>query len=168
MKKSSFKDPDNLFGKSTLPQSAIIKESRCMILSSDDLSRMNNKKEKINFNINNNNHSDDETLLSFKIQERKETMKRMQALQFDDHDKQFSIDQESRNKKILHDSASKRLNGTDIVKQLNTIASRATAFTMRSKQLEEKKQREEKEIEYNERMNLIMEIKLMFKIFLNF
>lgn len=84
-------------------------------------------------------------------------MKKLQALQFEnDKDTQESQHQDLINMNIVKSSASKRLNGSDIVKQLNTMASRATAFTMRTKQLEEKKQREEKEIEYNERMNLIM------------
>jgi len=46
----------------------------------------------------------------------------------------------------------------DCVKHLNTLGSRAAAFTIRKQQLDEKEEREEKEKIFDERQNLIMEI----------
>lgn len=46
----------------------------------------------------------------------------------------------------------------DCVKHLNTLGSRAAAFTIRKQQLAEKEEREEREKYYDERQNLVMEI----------
>lgn len=46
----------------------------------------------------------------------------------------------------------------DSVKLLNTLGSRAAAFTIRKQQLQEKEEREEREKQYEVRLNLIMEI----------
>lgn len=49
-------------------------------------------------------------------------------------------------------------NNSDVVKLLNSMAQRATAFTIREKQLEEKKRLEQIEKEYDRRMDILIEI----------
>jgi len=46
----------------------------------------------------------------------------------------------------------------DLVKMMNTLASRAAAFTIRDQQVAEKKEREAREQEYEKRMDMLMEI----------
>jgi hypothetical protein len=47
---------------------------------------------------------------------------------------------------------------SDVVKTLSSISARAAAFTIRDKQLEEKKRREHVENEYERRMDILMEL----------
>merc|ERR1712146_165091 len=46
----------------------------------------------------------------------------------------------------------------DVVKLLNTLASRATAFTIRDAQLKDKEERDRQREEYERRMDTVMEI----------
>lgn len=49
-------------------------------------------------------------------------------------------------------------NNSDVVKLLNSMAQRATAFTLREKQLEEKHRLEQMEREFDKRMDILIEI----------
>ena len=68
------------------------------------------------------------------------------------------IAQQARDDFIRGEASAKRDNESDVVKLLSSMAARASAFTIRDKQLEEKKQREHVEEEYERRMDILMEL----------
>ena len=68
------------------------------------------------------------------------------------------IAQEAREDAVRNMAAIKRDGESDVVKLLSSMATRAAAFTIRDKQLEEKKQREHVEEEYERRMDILMEL----------
>lgn len=65
---------------------------------------------------------------------------------------------ESREKAIREMAEDKMIENSDVVKLLTTLGTRAAAFTIRDRQLEEKKHREEVEEEYNRRLDMMMEV----------
>lgn len=61
--------------------------------------------------------------------------------------------------KTIRELAEKQVDeNLDLVKMLNTLGARAAAFTIRDKQLEEKASREHIEKDYNQRMDMLMEV----------
>ena len=68
------------------------------------------------------------------------------------------IAQQARDDFIRGEASAKRDSESDVVKLLSSMAARASAFTIRDKQLEEKKQREHVEEEYERRMDILMEL----------
>ena len=66
---------------------------------------------------------------------------------------------EAAKKQALKAMAEEQLdNNSDVVKLLNSMAQRATAFTLREKQLEEKHRIEQMEKEFDKRMDILIEI----------
>lgn len=65
---------------------------------------------------------------------------------------------ESRDKAIRDMAEEKLIDETDLVKMLSTLGARAAAFTIRDRQIHEKKQREETEREYDRRLDMMMEV----------
>lgn len=62
-------------------------------------------------------------------------------------------------KQAIRNMAEKKMDGNaDVVKLLNSMAQRATAFTIRDQQLEEKERLAKLEKEYDERMDVMIEI----------
>ena len=62
-------------------------------------------------------------------------------------------------KQAIRSMAEKKLdNNSDVVKLLNSMAKRATAFTIRDQQLEEKERLAKIEKEYDQRMDVMIEI----------
>jgi hypothetical protein len=68
------------------------------------------------------------------------------------------IAQEAREEAVRNMAALKRDGESDVVKLLSSMATRAAAFTIRDKQLQEKEQREHVEEEYERRMDILMEL----------
>lgn len=97
-----------------------------------------------------------------KARERKE---RMKALEIVAETKAKKTDSEvaelARNDAIRQLASEKIDNNRDVVKLLGSMSARAIAFTIRDKQLEEKKRAESREEEYNARMNIVMEVDRM-------
>ena len=94
-----------------------------------------------------------------KCRERKEHMRRLEA---DDSGPKYMSDMEMakqlRDQAIRKEADDKLLANSDVVKLLSSLSSRAIAFTVRDKQLEEKQRRAQQEEEYNRRMDMVMEI----------
>lgn len=68
------------------------------------------------------------------------------------------IREEAKKKKIRSTAEKQMDNNSDVVKLLNSMAQRATAFTIRDQQLQEKHRLEQVEKEFDERMNMLIEI----------
>ena len=68
------------------------------------------------------------------------------------------IAQQAKEDAIRNHAAIIRDNDSDVIKLLSSMATRAAAFSVRDKQLEEKKQREHVEEEYERRMDILMEV----------
>jgi len=64
----------------------------------------------------------------------------------------------ARDQAIREMAEEKLVDETDLVKMLTTLGARAAAFTIRDRQLEEKKKREEAELEYDRRLDMMMEV----------
>ena len=66
---------------------------------------------------------------------------------------------EAAKKQALREGASKQMDkNSDVVKLLDSMSQRAIAFTIRDKQLEDKKRQEQVEKDFDERMNMLIEI----------
>ena len=92
-----------------------------------------------------------------KCRERKEHMRRLE-LEAKGPKSDIDILDELRNAAIKKAAEEKIDENSDVVKLLHSLSSRAIAFTIRDKQLEEKKRREMMEEEYNRRMDMVMEL----------
>lgn len=68
------------------------------------------------------------------------------------------VAQQARDQAIREAATAKIDQRSDVVKVLTSMSARAAAFTLREKQLEEKKHREEVEREYDRSMDMIMEL----------
>lgn len=90
---------------------------------------------------------------------RKERMKQLEVIAAQKAKKtEEEIEKQTKDQDI-RDAAASKMNGySDVVKVLSSMSCRAAAFTMREKQLEEKKLREAGEKQYDHRMDLIMEV----------
>jgi hypothetical protein len=64
----------------------------------------------------------------------------------------------ARDQTIRQMAEEKLIDETDLVKMLSTLGARAAAFTIRDRQIEEKKKREEIEREFDRRMDMMMEV----------
>jgi hypothetical protein len=64
----------------------------------------------------------------------------------------------AREQAIRQMAEEKLIDETDLVKMLTTLGARAAAFTIRDRQIEEKKKREEVEREFDRRMDMMMEV----------
>lgn len=94
-----------------------------------------------------------------KANARKSRMFELEALARKNAKKSESeIAKEARDKAILDMAEGKLTDDTDLVKLLTTLGTRAAAFTIRDRQIEEKKEREEAEKEYNRRLDMEMEL----------
>jgi hypothetical protein len=91
--------------------------------------------------------------------ERKEKMKQLEIqaaskAKLDD----FEVERLAKEKAIREEASKKLDDRSDVVKTLNSMSARAVAFTLREKQLEEKKRREAIEREYDRSLDIAMEI----------
>ncbi|CAM9833404.1 unnamed protein product [Heterosigma akashiwo] len=70
----------------------------------------------------------------------------------------LEVEKIARDQQIRQMAEAKMTEETDLVKLLNTLGARAAAFTIRDQQLENKKRQEESELEYERRMEMLMEL----------
>lgn len=94
-----------------------------------------------------------------KAKERKERMMQLER-QAKSHMQKSDIEleQEARDEAIRQLAAEKLNENSDINKMLKTLAARAAAFTIRDQQLEDKRRLEAEEVEYERRMDMVMEL----------
>lgn len=94
-----------------------------------------------------------------RARERKNHMLKLESLRIEQSKKSDSeVEREARDEAIREMAATKLAYNSEGVRTLETLASQAVTFTLRDMQLNEKKRRELEELEYNRRMDMVMEI----------
>ena len=130
------------------------KECLPVYLNSKDLNRISSyngangekKRGPLTNGIKSNNEK-------YKIaQERKEKMQAM------DYERKQKEEESANSLETSHEADDCKGKAKDLAKLLNTISQRAVAFHIRDQQMKDKKQRLEKERDYERRMNIAMEI----------
>lgn len=105
------------------------------------------------------NHVEDEKIKEEKARVRINKIKRLQFLSnISEPESPDTVERIQRENAIREIAAAKKDCNIDAVKVLSTIGTRASAFTLRQKQLEDKKQREAADREYEQRLDIAMEI----------
>lgn len=119
---------------------SIVKTQAQIVAERDNAERLKEEKEK-------------------KARERKERMIALEE-QAKKHTKKSDseLEEEARAEAIRKNAEEKLSSNADLTRLLNTLSSRAAAFTIRDQQIEDKRRLEEQNREYEKQMDLIMEL----------
>jgi hypothetical protein len=151
---------ESLFGTRT--KSANRAENvKAVAISADELNRIRNRAALVNeADLEAESRAQElREIKENKCRERKEHMRRLEA-QANSPSYKTELEKGNSIREQAHKKAAADMidENSDVVKLLNSLSSRAIAFTIRDKQLEEAHRRAEIEAEYTRRMDMIMEV----------
>jgi hypothetical protein len=150
---------ESLFGSRT--KSSSRGETKAVVISADELAQIRNRAA-LAHDVDIEAEIRAKELRDAKEKKSRERKEHMKRLQLESSDPKFLTDSDAienmRQQAIKQAAAEKIDQNKDVIKLLNSLSSRAIAFTIRDKQLEDKHRRESLENEYTRRMDMIMEL----------
>lgn len=151
---------ESLFGSRTKSSNRNLVDTKAVVISAGELSQIRTRAALVNdAEIEAENRARElREAKEKKCKERKDHMRRLEADSVRMNKSEMDVSNNLRDQALMKEAADKIDGNSDVVKLLNSLSSRAIAFTIRDKQLEEAHRREKIEEEYNRRMDMLMEL----------